>query len=104
MAWVGRDLNNHQDPIPLLQARPTTSRTRPGCPGPIQPGLEHLQGRGIHSLSRQSVPEPHRSLCNELPPNIQSKPSLCELKTISSCPATIYPFKELTPLLFIGSL
>jgi len=29
--------------------------------GPIQPGLEHLQGRGIHSLSGQPVPTPHHS-------------------------------------------
>ena len=38
-----------------------------GCPppaqvaqGPIQPGLECLQGWGTHSLSMQSVPAPHR--------------------------------------------
>jgi len=30
--------------------------------GPIQPGLEHLQGRGIHNLSGQPVPAPHHSL------------------------------------------
>ena len=35
--------------------------------GPIQPVLEHLQGRGIHSLSGQPVPEPHHSLGKELP-------------------------------------
>ena len=45
----------------------------------IQPDLEHLQGRGIHSLSGQPVPAPHSSLCEELPPDIQSKPSLHEL-------------------------
>ena len=40
-------------PNPLLQAGPPTStfNTRPGCP--IQPGLEHLQGWGIHNLSEQ---------------------------------------------------
>ena len=36
-------------------ARPTT---RPGCPGPIQPGLEHLQGWDIHNLSGKPVPAP----------------------------------------------
>ena len=30
--------------------------------GPIQPGCEHLQGWGIHSLSGQPVPAPHHSL------------------------------------------
>jgi len=72
--------------------------------GSIQPGFEHLQGWGIHSLSGQPVPAPHHSLCKKLPPDIQPKPSLPQLKTISSCPAFIYPFKELTVLLFVGSL
>jgi len=34
--------------------------------GPIQPGLEHFQGWGIHNLSGQPVPAPHRSACKEL--------------------------------------
>ena len=34
--------------------------------GSIQPGLEHLQGWSIHSLSGQPVPAPHHSLCKEL--------------------------------------
>jgi len=38
--------------------------------GPIQPGLEHLQEQGIHSLFGQSVPAPHHSLSKELPPDI----------------------------------
>ena len=38
--------------------------------GPIQHGLEHLQGWSIHSLSEQPVPAPHHSLCKELPPRI----------------------------------
>jgi len=33
---------------------------------PIQPGLEHLQGWGIHNLSGQPVPAPHHSLGKEL--------------------------------------
>ena len=48
--------------------------------GPIQTGLEHLQGWSIRSLSGQPVPASH-SLCEELPPDIQSKPSHPELKT-----------------------
>ena len=40
---------------------------------PIQPGLEHLQARGIHNLSGQPVPAPHHSPWKELPPNIQPK-------------------------------
>ena len=49
--------------------------------GPIQPGLEHLHGRGIHNFTVWPVPAPHCSLCEELPTDLQSKPSLLELKT-----------------------
>ena len=38
--------------------------------GPIQPGVEHLQGWGTPSLSEQPVPAPHRSLCERLPLDI----------------------------------
>ena len=51
MAWVGRNLKNHQAPTPLLQARPpaSTFNTGPGCTRlhPTQPwtppGMGHLQ-------------------------------------------------------------
>ena len=72
--------------------------------GPIQPGLEHLQGWGIHNLSGQPVSAPHHSPGKELSPNIQPKSSLFQLKSVPPCPAVIYPFKEVIPFLFIGSL
>jgi len=53
--------------------------------GPIQPGLEHLQGQGIYNLSGQPVPAPHYSPCKELPSNIQPKSSLFQLKTVPPC-------------------
>ena len=90
--------------LPCQEGPPTSPFTRPGCPGPLQPGLEHLQGRGIHNLSGQPAPAPHHSPCKELPPNIQPKSSLFQLKTIPPSPAVIYPFKDFTPFLFIGSL
>ena len=55
--------------------------------GPIQPGLEHLQGWGIHNLSGQPIPAPHHSPGKELSPNIQPKSSLFQLKTVPPCPA-----------------
>jgi len=55
--------------------------------GPIQPGFDHLQGRGIHNLSGQPVPAPHHSLGKEISPDIQPKSSLPQFKTISPCPA-----------------
>ncbi len=41
--------------------------------GPIQPGLEHLQGWGTHNLSGQTVPLPNYPLSKEFPPNVQPK-------------------------------
>ena len=63
-----------------------------------------IQEWGIHNLSVKPVPASHHSPCKELPPNIQPKSSLFQLKIIPPCPAVIYPFKEFTPYLFIGSL
>ena len=57
----------HQPPDPLLDQ---------AVQGSIQPGLEHLQGWSIHSLSGQPVPASHHSLCEEIRPDIQSRPSL----------------------------
>ena len=72
--------------------------------GPIQPGLEYLQGwTGQPQPLWAAVIAPHHSHRKEFPPDIQLKTSLLQLKTISPCPAIIYPFKELAPLLFIGS-
>jgi len=42
---------------------------------PIHPGLEHLQGKGIHNLSGQPVPASYR-LSEKLLPDINSKSSL----------------------------
>jgi len=94
MAWVGRDTS--QVPTPLPQAEPPNSRpgTSPGCPG-LHPtwswtplGMEHPYPLWA------AVPAPPLSLHEELPPDIHSKPSLLELKTIPPCPITIYPCKK----------
>ena len=77
-----------------------TSNTNQAAQGPIRPGLEHLQGRGIHNLSGQPVPVSHHSLWKEQS-NLASN---LQLKTTSPWPAISYTIKELTPLLFVGSL
>ena len=70
--------------------------------GPIQPGLEHLQGWTGHPQPLwAAVPAAHHSHSKELPPDIQPKSSSFNLKTISPCPAVTHPFEELTPLLFM---
>jgi len=53
MAWVGRDLKDHETTTHPPQAAPPTTKfnTGPGYQGPIQLGLEHLQRRGVHNLS-----------------------------------------------------
>ena len=109
MVRVGKDLKDHESPTLLNPChkqghQPSHLILDQAAQGPIQPGLERLQGWGMHNLSEQTVPAPHHSLCEELPPDIQPKSSLLQLKTISPCPAVMYPFKELTLLLFIGSL
>ena len=64
--------------------------------GPIQPGLQHLHRWTGHPQPLwAAVPVPHHSQSKELPPDIQPKSSLLQLKTVSPCLAIIYPFKEL---------
>jgi len=60
MSKVGRDLKYHPAPTPCH---------RQGCyppaqaaQGPIQAGLDCLQGCSIHSFSGQPVPVPHHPL------------------------------------------
>ena len=85
---------------------------KPGCQpldqsaqSHIQPGLECLQGWGIHNLLGQPVPVRHHSLSEKLPlisnPNlpclsVKSFPLVLSLPTLinSHCPSCLYaPFK-----------
>lgn len=63
-AWVGRTLK-------LTQTLPSAGYHPPAqaAQGQIQPGLECLQGRGIHSFSGQLVPVRHRPLGEEFLPD-----------------------------------
>ena len=47
----------------------------------IQPGLECLQGWGIHNLLGQPAPVRHHPLGEKIPSNIQPKPPLSQFKT-----------------------
>jgi len=78
MACLKNDHNDHLVPTPCYVQ---------GCQPPdlaaqshIQPGLECLQGWGIHSLLGQSVPVRHHPLSEKLPPNIYPKPPHLSLK------------------------
>jgi len=68
MAWVEKDHNAHPVSTPCYVQ---------GCQPPaqaaqshIQPGLECLQGWGIHNLLGQPVPVCHYPVCENLPPDI----------------------------------
>jgi len=69
MAQVGRNLKNHEAPIAPCHRQghqPPHLILDQAAQGPIQPGLGHLQGRGIHNLSGQPVPAPHHSYSKKL--------------------------------------
>ena len=59
--WVGRDLKDHEAPTPPPQAGPQPPHLIPAqaAQGPIQPGLEHLQGWTGH-------PQPLWATCHGL--------------------------------------
>ena len=106
MALVGRDLKDRESPTPHHRQGHQPPHLIPdqAAWGPIQPGLEHLQRWGIHNLAGQPVLALYHSPSKEVLLDIQPKPSLLQLETISPCLVIIYPFKVLIPLLFVGSL
>ena len=53
MAWVEKDHNDHRVSTPLLCAGSPTIRPNQAAQSHIQPGLECLQGWGIHNLLGQ---------------------------------------------------
>jgi len=58
MAWVGRDLKDHESPTPpARQSHQPSHLLDQVAQGPLHPGLEHLQGRGIYNLSGQPILE-----------------------------------------------
>ena len=64
MAWVEKDHNDHPVSAPLLCAGLPTARPDQAAQSHIQPGLECLQGWGIHSLLGQPVPVIFQQYCS----------------------------------------
>jgi len=93
MAWAEKDHDEHRVSTPCY-----VQGHQPAAQSHIQPGLECLQGWGIHSLLGQPVPVPHHHLGEKLPPKIQPKPPLSQIKTIPPCPITLHPCKQPFPL------
>ena len=101
MAWVEKDHSDHPVSTPCyVQGRQPADQA---AQSHIQPGLECLQGWGIHSLLGQPV-QCVTTLWgkNFLLLSNLNLPS--HLKTIPPCPTVIHPHKQLVPLLFICSL
>ena len=65
MAWAGRDPKDPRVPIPCHRQgrQPPHLILDQAAQGPIQPGLEHLQGWGIHNFSGQPREQSHWKGC-----------------------------------------
>uniref|UniRef100_A0A8V0XBP6 Sialin n=1 Tax=Gallus gallus TaxID=9031 RepID=A0A8V0XBP6_CHICK len=59
--WLGLEETSRIIKLHMQGHQPPHLILDQAAQGPIQPGLEHLQGQGIHSLSEQPVPAPHHS-------------------------------------------
>jgi len=68
MAWVGRKFEAH--PVRTPCCGQGYCPPAQAAQGPIQPGLEHLQGWGVHSFSEQPIPVPHHPLSEKCLPKI----------------------------------
>jgi len=60
LGWKGPQGSRISNP-PARQGHQSPHLLDQAAQGPIQPGLEHLQGRGIYNLSGQPIPAPHHS-------------------------------------------
>jgi len=65
MVWVQEDLKDDQVPASLCQLLDHVLDQ--AAQGPIQPGLEHLQGWVTHSFSGQPVPVLHHPVRVKFP-------------------------------------
>jgi len=62
LSWKGAQRSSTSSSLPWAGLPPTSSAAQ----GPIQPGLEHLQGWGT-TASWAAVPVPHHPLSKEFP-------------------------------------
>jgi len=68
MFWIGTDLKDYLVPTPCHgQGHLPLDQV---SQSPMQPGLEHFQGGGIHSFSGQPVPVPHHPHRKEILPYV----------------------------------
>jgi len=77
MPWVGKDPMDHQVPAPPATGRahhPPDWVLDQAAQGPIQPGLEDLQGQSIHNIKHLII---RKGLClcviQAVPPGIDGR-------------------------------
>ncbi|KAK4810530.1 LOW QUALITY PROTEIN: hypothetical protein QYF61_004493 [Mycteria americana] len=104
--WIHR-ITESQNRIgwkrPLRSSSPTVNLTLPRPPlhhvpkHLIQTSFKYLQGWRLNHFPGQPVPMLDNPFSEEKFPNIQFKPPLAKLETISSCPITCYLGEETDP-------
>lgn len=72
MVLVGRDIED--DLVPILCHGQKRLLLDHDARGPIQPGLEHFQGRSLHNFSEQPILVPHHHHGGEFLPASSLKP------------------------------
>jgi len=95
MAWVEKDHSDH--PVPTACCVQGHHPAAQAAQRHIPPGLECLQGWGVHRIPAQPVPVPHCPHCKRLLPYIQPKSPLFQFEAISPRPFTTDPAKEAVP-------
>ena len=102
MAWVEKDHCDHLVPTSCyVQGHQPADQA---AQSHIQPGLECLQGWGIHSLLGQPVQCITTLWVKNFLLISNLNLPLCQLKTIPPYPITTHPHMQLFPLLFIRSV
>lgn len=98
-AKVGRHLKDNPVSTPLSRDICHLDQV---AQSPIHPGLEHLQGSGIHSFSEQTVPKPPYPMSKEfLPKEMYLKFSSLSSKLFPPCLTLSVQVKSCSPLFLL---
>jgi len=84
MVGVGRDLCGSSSPTPPLKQ----GHLQQAAQDLVQPGLEYLQRRRLHSLYGQPVPVLRHPQSEEVLPHVQTELPLLQFVPIAPCPVS----------------
>jgi len=94
MGGVGKDLRGSSRPTFL----PKQGHLQQAAQDCVQAGLEYLQRRRLHNLSRQPVPGLHHPESEEVLPHVQLElPMLQKFVPFAPCPVCWAPLKRVWP-------